>query len=126
MNKKIITSPNVPAALGPYSQAVQAGNMFFASGMLAIDPITGELVGETAAEQAEQVIKNIHALLTDASLTSDNVVKTTVFLADMADFAAINEVYSKYFTKYFPARSCIAVKGLPKNAKIEIELIAIC
>ncbi len=124
MSKKIISSTNAPAAIGPYSQAVNVGNMLFTSGAIPLG-LNGEVVGTTAAEQAEQVLKNLMAVLEAAGHTADNVVKTTVFLADMGDFAAINEVYSKYFTKDFPARSCVAVKTLPKNLLIEIEAVSV-
>ncbi len=124
MSKKIISSTNAPAAIGPYSQAVNVGNMLFTSGAIPLG-LDGEVVGTTAAEQAEQVLKNLMAVLEAAGHTADNVVKTTVFLADMGDFAAINEVYSKYFTKDFPARSCVAVKTLPKNLLIEIEAVSV-
>ncbi len=124
MTKTIITSSDAPEAIGPYSQAVQIGNLLFTSGAIPLDPKTGEIVGETAAEQAEQVLKNLVAVLKAANATTDNVVKTTVFLSDMNDFVEINKVYSSYFSKDFPARSCVAVKTLPKNVKIEIEAIA--
>ncbi len=124
MSKKIITSTKAPAAIGPYSQAVNVGNMLFTSGAIPLG-LDGEVVGTTAAEQAEQVLKNLMAVLEAAGHTADNVVKTTVFLADMGDFLAINEVYSKYFTKDFPARSCVAVKTLPKNLLIEIEAVSV-
>ncbi|MDL2256764.1 RidA family protein [Bacteroidales bacterium OttesenSCG-928-I14] len=122
--KKAISTNNAPAAIGPYSQAIKTGNMFFLSGMLPIDPATGEFAPGMAAEQTEQIFKNIKALLAEAGLTLDNVVKTTVFLSDMADFAAMNEVYAKHFSQPYPARSAFAVKTLPKNALVEIEIIA--
>ncbi|MDL2222961.1 RidA family protein [Bacteroidales bacterium OttesenSCG-928-M11] len=122
--KEIITSANAPAAIGPYSQAVKTGNLVFLSGMLPIDPLTGEFAPGQAGEQTEQILKNIKALLADAGLTLDNVVKTTVFLQDMQDFAAMNTVYSNYFSQPYPARSAVAVKSLPKNALVEIEVIA--
>ena len=123
--KKVIATNNAPAAIGPYSQAVQAGNMLFASGQLGLDPATGNFVEGGVKEQTEQAFKNIHAILAEAGLTIDNVVKTTVFLADMADFAVMNEVYAQQFTGTFPARSAVAVKTLPKNGLVEIEIIAI-
>ena len=123
--KKVIATNNVPAAIGPYSQAVQVGNMLFASGQLGLDPATGNFVEGGVKEQTEQSFKNIHAILAEAGLTIDNVVKTTVFLADMADFAVMNEVYAQQFTGTFPARSAVAVKTLPKNGLVEIEIIAV-
>jgi 2-iminobutanoate/2-iminopropanoate deaminase len=123
--KKVIATNNAPAAIGPYSQAVQAGNMLFASGQLGLDPATGNFVEGGVKEQTEQAFKNIHAILAEAGLTIDNVVKTTVFLADMADFAVMNEVYAQQFTGTFPARSAVAVKTLPKNGLVEIEIIAV-
>ncbi|MBE6301725.1 MAG: RidA family protein [Parabacteroides distasonis] len=123
--KKVIATNNAPAAIGPYSQAIQAGNMLFASGQLGLDPSTGNFVEGGVKEQTEQAFKNIHAILAEAGLTIDNVVKTTVFLADMADFAVMNEVYAQQFTGTFPARSAVAVKTLPKNGLVEIEIIAV-
>lgn len=123
MLKKIAT-PNAPAAIGPYSQAIVCGNMLYTSGQIPLDPATGELVGSDITAQAEQVMKNLAAVLTEAGATFGSVVKTTCFLADMADFAAFNAVYAKYFTEN-PARSCVAVKTLPKNALVEVEVIAV-
>ena len=123
--KKVIATNNAPAAIGPYSQAVQVSNMLFASGQLGLDPATGNFVEGGVKEQTEQAFKNIHAILAEAGLTIDNVVKTTVFLADMADFAVMNEVYAQQFTGTFPARSAVAVKTLPKNGLVEIEIIAV-
>ena len=123
--KKVIATNNAPAAIGRYSQAVQVGNMLFASGQLGLDPATGNFVEGGVKEQTEQAFKNIHAILAEAGLTIDNVVKTTVFLADMADFAVMNEVYAQQFTGTFPARSAVAVKTLPKNGLVEIEIIAV-
>jgi len=122
--KQAISTTNAPAAIGPYSQAIQAGNLFFFSGQLGIDPATGDFVPGAISEQTEQVFKNIQAVLAEAGLTLEQVVKTTVFLADMADFAAMNTVYGKYFTQPYPARSAVAVKTLPKNGLVEIEVIA--
>jgi len=122
--KQIISTSNAPAAIGPYSQAVKTGNLIFLSGQLGIDPQTGDFVSTSVVEQTEQVIKNIKAILSEANLTLNNVVKTTVFLADMSDFAAMNEVYGKHFSEPYPARSSIAVKTLPKNGLVEIEVIA--
>lgn len=119
---KVVSTDKAPAAIGPYSQAMVVNNMMFTSGQIPLDPATGEIVGTTAAEQAEQVMKNIAALLEDQKVTFANVVKTTCFLADMSDFAVFNEVYAKYFTGK-PARSCVAVKQLPKSVLCEVELI---
>ncbi len=110
--------------MGPYSQAILAGNELFCSGQIAIDPATGELTGADAAAQAEQVLKNLGAVLEAAQMTYGNVVKTTIFLVDMNDFAPVNEVYGKYFDAAKPARSTIAVAALPKGARVEIEAIA--
>lgn len=120
---KKISTDKAPAAIGPYSQGFITGNLFFTSGQIAIDPATGNVVGSTIEEQAEQVMKNLGELLKAAGLTYDNTVKTTCFLAEMGDFAAFNEVYGKYFTGK-PARSCVAVKTLPKNVLCEVEIIA--
>ncbi|MBR4866470.1 MAG: RidA family protein [Clostridia bacterium] len=120
---KKIASPNAPAAIGPYSQAIVCGNMLFTSGQIPLDPATGEMVGTDITAQAEQVMKNLAAVLEEAGATFQSVIKTTCFLADMADFAAFNAVYAKYFTEN-PARSCVAVKALPKNALVEVEAIA--
>ncbi|MBQ2804191.1 MAG: RidA family protein [Lachnospiraceae bacterium] len=122
MLKKISTT-NAPAAIGPYSQGIIMGNILFASGQIPINPATGEIEGTDIAAQAEQVMKNIGALLTEAGTDYTKVCKTTCFLADMNDFAAFNEVYAKYFTEK-PARSCVAVKTLPKNVLCEVEVIA--
>ena len=120
--KKIATT-NAPAAIGPYSQAIAAGDYLFTSGQIPRDPATGEISGSTIGEQAERVMQNLAAVLEEAGASFDAVVKTTCFLADMADFAAFNEVYAKYFTQN-PARSCVAVKTLPKNVLVEVELVA--
>lgn len=121
--KKIVHTDQAPQAIGPYSQAVIVNEMVYASGQLGMDAM-GNLQGETAAEQAEQAIKNIIAILEAAGTSIDHVVKTTVFLADIQDFGAVNEVYGKYFTQPYPARSAVQVGALPKNAKVEIEIIA--
>ena len=124
MNKitKIHTD-NAPAAVGPYSQAIAAGGMLYTSGQIALDPATGEIVGDDIKAQAEQVMKNLAALLEEAGASFDSVIKTTCFLSDMADFAAFNAVYGEYFTGK-PARSCVAVRELPKKLLCEIEVIA--
>lgn len=122
MLKKVYTS-NAPEAIGPYSQAIICGNMLFTSGQIPINPATGEVEAEGITDQATQVMKNLSAVLAEASTSFDNVVKTTCFLSDMADFAAFNAVYAEYFTSK-PARSCVAVKTLPKNVLVEVEVIA--
>ncbi len=122
--KKVISTTNAPAAIGPYSQAIQVGNILFSSGQLGMDPATGNFVEGGVKEQAVQVFRNIHAILDEAGFTVDNIVKTTVFLADMADFAVVNEVYAAQFEGDYPARSAVAVKTLPKNGLVEIEFIA--
>ncbi len=122
--KKVIATQDAPAALGPYSQAVQAGNTLFASGQLGLDPLTGDFTSANVQGQTVQVFKNIRAILSEAGYKMSDIVKTTVFLADMGDFAAMNEVYATQFEGDFPARSTIAVKTLPKNALVEIEIIA--
>lgn len=123
MNNKIYTD-KAPAAIGPYSQAVQAGNILYISGMIPVDPATNTMAGPTIEEQASQIMRNIDAVLKEAGYTVDDVVKTTCFLADMNDFARFNEVYADFFTSK-PARSCVAVKQLPKGALVEVETIAI-
>ena len=123
--KKVISTPNAPAAIGPYSQAIEVNGMLFISGQIPIDPATGEIVEGGISEQTTQSFKNIKAILTEAGYTFDNVVKTTVFLSDMADFAAMNAVYSQNFNGDFPARSAVAVKTLPKNVLVEVETIAV-
>ena len=119
-----ISTNEAPAAIGPYSQGMIVGNMLFASGQIPLDPATGDMVGETVQEQAEQVMKNITGLLKAAGTDIDHVVKTTCFLADIGDFADFNEVYARYFTGNLPARSAVGVAGLPKGALIEVEVIA--
>lgn len=120
---KTIYTENAPAAIGPYSQAQVAGNLVFTSGQIAIDPKTGDIVGETIETQTEQVCKNIVALLAAADSDVTKVVKTTCFLRNMEDFAAFNAVYAQYFTGK-PARSCVAVRELPKNVLVEIDTVA--
>lgn len=120
---KIISSPAAPAAIGPYSQAVVTGGLVFTSGQIGLVPQTGELAGGTLTEQAEQAMKNLGAVLAEAGSSYEKAVKTTCYLADMADFAAFNEVYAKYFVGK-PARSCFAVKDLPKGALCEVEVVA--
>lgn len=120
--KKVYTS-NAPEAIGPYSQAIICGNMLFTSGQIPINPATGNVEAEGITDQATQVMKNLSAVLAEAGTSFDKVVKTTCFLSDMADFAAFNAVYAEYFTSK-PARSCVAVKTLPKNVLVEVEVIA--
>lgn len=120
---KTIQTSNAPAAIGPYSQAKVVNGFVFASGQIPLNPATGEVEGTTIEAQAEQVMKNVGAILKEAGVGFENVVKTTCFLAEMADFAAFNSVYEKYFTGK-PARSCVAVKQLPKNVLVEMEVIA--
>lgn len=120
---KKITTDKAPAAIGPYSQGVVVGDMLFSSGQIALDPVTGEVVGDNIVEQTEQVMKNLGAILEAAGVGFDKVVKTTCFLAEMEDFAVFNQIYAKYFTEK-PARSCVAVKTLPKNVLCEVEVIA--
>lgn len=122
--RKTVSTPNAPAAIGPYSQAILCGNMLYTSGQIPLDPATGAVVGGGISEQAEQVMKNLSAVLAAAGTSLENAVKTTCFLADMADFAAFNEVYAAYFTTN-PARSCVAVKSLPKGVLVEVEVVAL-
>lgn len=119
---KVVNTTKAPAAIGPYSQAMIVNNMMFSSGQIPLHPETGEVVGSTIAEQTKQVMQNIKALLEDQNASFKDVVKTTCFLADMGDFAAFNEIYADYFTGK-PARSCVAVKQLPKNVLCEVEFI---
>ncbi len=119
-----IYTEKAPAAVGPYSQAVVINGMVYTSGQIALDPATGELVGGTIEEQTEQVMKNLMAILDAAGTKTENVVKTLCFLTDMNDFAAFNEVYTKYFTEK-PARSCVGIQALPKGAICEVEVIAV-
>lgn len=121
---KMISTNNAPAAIGPYSQALDVGSLVFVSGQLPVDPATG-VMPEDVAAQAKQSLANIQAILTEAGLTMADVVKTVVFLADLGDFATVNEVYAKAFSAPFPARSCVQVAGIPKGAKVEIECIAV-
>ncbi len=123
--KKVIATSNAPAAIGPYSQAILVNNMLFASGQLGLDPATGAFAEGGVKEQTAQAFENVKAILKEAGMTIDNVVKTTVFLADMADFGAMNEVYAGQFNGAYPARSAVAVKTLPKNGLVEIEIVAI-
>lgn len=118
-----VSTPNAPAALGPYSQAVDTGSTVYCSGQLGLDPATGNLA-EGVQAQTHQALKNLQAVLNKAGLSLDNVVKTTVFVQDLADFGTVNEIYGTYFHGGFPARSCVQIAALPKNALVEIECIA--
>ncbi len=124
MEKQIINTNKAPGAVGPYSQAVKVGNLLFTSGQIPLDPATGKLVEGDIKKATERSLENIKALLEEAGTSFDKVVKTTVFVKDMGDFAAVNEIYAKYFTKDMPARSCVQV-ALPKDALVEIEVIAL-
>ncbi|SHF05867.1 RidA family protein [Dysgonomonas macrotermitis] len=123
--KKVISTSGAPAAIGPYSQAIEVNGTIYASGQIPIDPSTGEFVSGGIKEQTEQVFKNIKAILAEAGLTTGNIVKTTVLLSDIANFVAMNEVYATQFEGAYPARSAFAVKDLPKGALVEIEVIAV-
>ena len=125
MSKKIINTSNAPAPIGPYSQAVQVDNMLFISGQVALKPGTSDLANADIIEETHQVMKNLKSILSAAGLDFNAVVKTTIFLSDMELFGQVNEVYGKYFKGDFPARETVAVKGLPKNANVEISMIAI-
>ena len=121
----VVATDGAPKAIGPYSQAIQTDSFVFTAGQVALEPKTGNLVGTTTAEQTEQVLKNLTAVLEAAGTGLGNVVKTTVYLADMADFQAMNEVYARHFGTHKPARSTVQAAGLPKNARVEIDVIAI-
>lgn len=123
--KQIIQTDQAPAPIGPYNQAVQAGNLLFVSGQIALKPGTGELVDASVPAETHQVMQNLQAILSAAGTGFHNIVKTTIFLSDMALFAEVNEVYGSYFSGDFPARETIAVKGLPKNVRVEISMIAL-
>ena len=122
--KRVIATNEAPAAVGPYSQAIAVGNLLFCAGQIPLDPATNEIVGTDVTAQAERVCQNIAGVLKANGMTFANVVKTTVFLTDLAQFAAMNAVYAKYFTEPFPARSTIQVAGLPRGAQVEIEVTA--
>jgi 2-iminobutanoate/2-iminopropanoate deaminase len=124
MDKKIINTSNAPAPIGPYNQAVFAGNLLFISGQVAINPANGNIEATDIIAETHQVMHNLKAILSDAAMDFSNVVKTTIFLSDMNLFTMVNEVYGKYFTGSFPARETVAVKGLPKNVNVEISMIA--
>lgn len=124
MNKRIINTSKAPSPIGPYSQAVVAGNLIYISGQIAIDPANNELISESIAAETHQVMKNLQAILDEAGTNFDQIIKTTIFLKDMDMFATVNEVYGSYFTGNYPARETVAVKGLPKNVNVEISMIA--
>jgi 2-iminobutanoate/2-iminopropanoate deaminase len=124
MENKIINTPNAPAPIGPYSQAVRTGNLLFISGQIPIDPATGSIEAQDIIGETHQVMHNLRAILTEAGASFDNVVKTTILLSDMGLFADVNSIYGKYFTGNFPARETYAVKALPKNANVEISMVA--
>ena len=122
--KKIINTLNAPAPIGPYNQAVLSGNMLFVSGQIALIPGTSDLANADINTEANQVMKNLKAILTEGGMDFNNVVKTTIFLSDMSLFGEVNEIYGSYFTSDYPARETVAVKGLPKNVNVEISMIA--
>ncbi len=122
--REIISTENAPGAIGPYSQAIKTGGMVYCSGQIPIDPVTGEFVSNDITEQTEQVLKNLEAVLNAAETSLANVVKTTVFLADMSDFAAMNEVYGRFFNENKPARATVQAARLPRDARVEIDCIA--
>lgn len=125
MPKQIINTPDAPAPIGPYNQAVLTGNMLFISGQVCIDPATGDLKNGSIEEETEQVMKNLQAILTAAGLGFADVVKTTIFITDMNQFAVINGIYGKYFTSDFPARETVQVSALPKFVNVEISMVAV-
>ena len=124
MQNGSVYTENAPGAVGPYSQGFWAGEFFFSAGQVGLDPASGDLVGEDVESQAERAMDNLHAVLAAAGLSFENVVKTTIFLDDMADFVAVNEIYASRLKKPYPARSTVAVQTLPKDALVEIEVIA--
>ncbi|MGH7675291.1 MAG: RidA family protein [Gemmatimonadales bacterium] len=121
----VVATPDAPQAIGPYSQAITTDGMIYTAGQIALDPTTGQVVGATAAEQTEQVMKNLSAILVAAGSSLGNVVKTTVYLTDLADFAAMNEVYARHFGAHKPARSTVQAAALPRGVKVEIDAIAV-
>ncbi|MEP7278999.1 MAG: RidA family protein [Bacteroidota bacterium] len=124
MEKIVINTGSAPAPIGPYSQAIQFGNLLFISGQVAINPTTGNIDAGDIVGETHQVMQNLEAILTQAGMDFNHVLKTTIFLSDMTHFAAVNEVYGKYFSGAFPARETVAVKGLPKNVQVEISMTA--
>jgi 2-iminobutanoate/2-iminopropanoate deaminase len=125
MKKEVVSTKKAPGAVGPYSQAVKSGNLVFTAGQIALDPETGQMVGGGIKEQTRQVFANLKAVLDAAGTSLENVIKTTVFIVDMGKFGDVNEVYAGYFSGDFPARSCVEVAGLPKDAQVEIEVVAV-
>lgn len=123
--KKIVSTSDAPAAIGPYSQAIRSGSLLFCAGQIPLDPTTGQIVSDDIGEQTKRVLENIAAILKAEHLCFDHVVKTTVFLTSMNDFQSVNEIYATYFRENPPARSTVAVSALPKGAKVEIEVIAV-
>ena len=124
MNKEIINTSNAPAPIGPYNQAVKTGNLLFLSGQVALKPGTGEMANKDIIEETHQVMQNLKAVLAEGGMNFSHVVKTTIFLSDMDLFGQVNEIYGRYFESNFPARETVAVKGLPKNANVEISMVA--
>lgn len=124
MSKKIINTALAPAPIGPYNQAIQTGNLLFVSGQIALDATTNQLIMGSIEEETKQVMENVKAILTEANIGFDNIVKTTIFLSDMSLFTTVNEIYGSYFSGNFPARETVAVKGLPKGVNVEISVIA--
>ncbi|MFC6103441.1 RidA family protein [Olivibacter domesticus] len=122
--KEIINTNSAPAPIGPYNQAIKAGGTLYISGQIALSPSTNELISGSIADEAKQVLENLNAILREAGYSFTDVVKTTIFLTDMANFSTVNEVYATYFTEHAPARETVAVRGLPKNVNVEISLIA--
>jgi 2-iminobutanoate/2-iminopropanoate deaminase len=124
MSKEIITTNNAPAPIGPYNQAIKTGNLLFVSGQVALKPGTNDMANADIIEETHQVLQNLKSILQEAGMDFSNIVKTTIFLSDMDLFSQVNEIYAKYFTGNFPARETVAVKGLPKNANVEISVVA--
>lgn len=124
MSKTIINTKNAPAPIGPYNQAVKTGNLLFVSGQVALKPGTNDMANADIVEETHQVLQNLKSILSEAGMDFGNIVKTTIFLSDMALFSQVNEIYAKYFEGNFPARETVAVKGLPRNANVEISVIA--
>jgi 2-iminobutanoate/2-iminopropanoate deaminase len=125
MSKQIINTEKAPSPIGPYNQSVKAGNLLFISGQIPVNPATNEIISGDIVQETQQVMNNLEAILTEAKLTFEHVVKTTIFLSDMSFFAVVNEVYGSYFNGDYPARETVAVKTLPKNVNVEISMIAV-
>lgn len=125
MGKEVISTKNAPAAIGPYSQAIKSGNLLFTSGQIPINPITGEFINDDIKKATERCLENIKGILNEVGISFDKVIKTVVYLNDMENFAAMNEVYANYFKENSPARSCVQAARLPKDAIVEIEVIAV-